>query len=354
MMIYHSYISKSLLLFFLAKVLIAGGFDQDDNATNIVEIIDLINPAFKCKWNDERTSISRSRAERSSSIGGIVQNQPLLCCGEFETCIILNSDQELQLMERRRFASSVVLNETRLWVIGGVDERWKNVNSSEFISLDQPVEDGPKLPINVSHHCMVQVDSKSIYLIGGRQNSGFSQDTWIIDPTNSFAIKKGPKLNYAREGHSCATMRLNNKTFIVVLGTGSFFDESIRIEILDTSLPTNTWKIAEGIAPCRHGSTLITSPTNKGVIMIGGSKPGDVGHEPSSLLYELSGDSDNNLTWTKLDRKLDTARSSHVSFSIPKDCIPLKVVDRKKASSETNRSELFGHSLWEIPEMIRE
>ena len=60
-------------------------------------------------------------------------------------------------------------------------------------------------------------------------------------------------MNYAREGHSCATMRLNNKTFIVVLGTGSFFDESIRIEILDTSLPTNTWKIAEGIAPCRHG-----------------------------------------------------------------------------------------------------
>ena len=53
--------------------------------------------------------------------------------------------------------------------------------------------------------------------------------------------------------------------------------------------------------------------------MIGGSKPGDVGHEPSSLLYELSGDSDNNLTWTKLDQKLDTARSSHVSFSIPKE-----------------------------------
>ena len=86
-------------------------------------------------------------------------------------------------------------------------------------------------------------------------------------------------------------MRLNNKTFIVVVGTGSFFDESIRkFEILDTSLPTNTWKIAEGIAPCRHGSTLITSPINKGFIMIGGSKPGDVGHEPSSLLYELSGD----------------------------------------------------------------
>ena len=92
---------------------------------------------------------------------------------------------------------------------------------------------------------MVQVDSKSIYLIGGRQNSEFShsQDTWIIDPTNSFAIKKGPKLNYAREEHSCATMRLNNKTFVVVFGNW-YGSRSAKTEtdILDTSLPTNNWK----------------------------------------------------------------------------------------------------------------
>ena len=71
---------------------------------------------------------------------------------------------------------------------------------------------------------------------------------------------------------------------------------------------------------CEHivfGSTLITSPTNKGVILIGGY----INRKRSPLLYELSGDSEDNLTWSLLDQKLNTERSHHVSFTIPNNCI---------------------------------
>ena len=54
-------------------------------------------------------------------------------------------------------------------------------------------------------------------------------------------MKEGPKMNYSRQGHSCATMRLNNKIFIVVFG-GCYGTSSTKLEILDTSLPTNNWK----------------------------------------------------------------------------------------------------------------
>ena len=153
------------MVIFPAKILIVGGYDQHDNNINIVEIVDLINPNFALKWNDDR-------AARIGSIGGILQNQPLICRGRdsnwkhFNNGIILGSNQEIPLIKGRRFASSVVLNETRLLVTGGRDEKWKDLNSSEFISLDQPPEDGPKLPFTVSHHSMIQVDLTSIYLIG--------------------------------------------------------------------------------------------------------------------------------------------------------------------------------------------
>ena len=113
------------------------------------------------------------------------------------------------------------------------------LDSSEFISLDQPPEDGPKLPFTVNGHSMVQVDSTSIYLIGGYQDNKLSEKTWIIDAKNNFAIKEGPPMNHSRLCHSCATMRLNNKVFIIVVGDRTHRSHT---EILDTSLPTNKWK----------------------------------------------------------------------------------------------------------------
>ena len=69
-----------------------------------------------------------------------------------------------------------------------------------------------------------------------------------------------------------------------------------------------------------YGSRLVTSPTTKGVILIGGS----INHQTSDLLYELAGDSEDNLTWSLLDQKLDTARFNHMSLPVPNDCVPLK------------------------------
>ena len=226
------------MVIFPAKILIAGGCDQHYNNINIVEIVDLINPNFVLKWNDDR-------AARFGSIGGILQNQPLICVGRDSNLknvnngIILGSNQEIPLIKGRRLASSVVLNETRLLVTGGSYENGKDLNSSEFISLDQPPEDGPKLPFTVYGHSMVQVDSTSIYLIGGYQDNKKSEKTWIIDAKNNFAIKEGPSMNHSRHMHSSATMRLNNKIFIIVVGYWSCRSHT---EILDTSLPTNKWK----------------------------------------------------------------------------------------------------------------
>ena len=41
----------------------------------------------------------------------------------------------------------------------------------------------------------------------------------------------------------------------------------------------------------------------------------------STSLYELSGDSEKNLIWSKLDQKLYAGRSAHVSFPISNNLI---------------------------------
>ena len=61
---------------------------------------------------------------------------------------------------------------------------------------------------------------------------------------------------------------------------------------------------------------MISSPTEKGVVMIGGRKNY---REYSSDLLELSGDSNETLEWKILKQKLQHPRSNHVSFSISND-----------------------------------
>ena len=94
---------------------------------------------------------------------------------------------------------------------------------------------------------MLRVDSKTIYLIGGYQDGKVSNKTWIFDPTKNLAIKEGPPMNHPGQGqgHASATMRLNNKVFIVVAGDtyGNPNSFGITTEILDTSLTSNIWRI---------------------------------------------------------------------------------------------------------------
>ena len=96
--------------------------------------------------------------------------------------------------------------------------------TTEFISLNKGPEKGPDLPFGISSHQMVQVNSKAIYLIGGNEQPSYKKmnKTLIIDPTNNFDFKEGPPMNVPRSHHSCATMKLNGKVFIVVVGGISY------------------------------------------------------------------------------------------------------------------------------------
>ena len=70
-----------------------------------------------------------------------------------------------------------------------------------------------------------------------------------------------------------------------------------------------------------YGSTMIFSPTEKGVLIIGGN--GIIENRTRikyvSDLLELSGDSVETLEWKILEQKLQHPRSHHVSLSISND-----------------------------------
>ena len=218
--------------------MVSGGFSE--GIENLpLEIIDLINTKSKSDIVvDENVS-------RTGATGGILQNQILICGGNDGDGIVIGSPNlSFEMTIPRRLASSVVLNESKIWVTGGVSNDRCCVNSTEIISLDQPPIPGPYLPIAVSQHSMVLVDESAIYLIGGSlglQNWFPSMKTWIIDPTN-YQIKVGPSLFSPRKSHSCSKMRIEGRIFLVVAG-GYNARRLDSVELLDTTCPDQGWKM---------------------------------------------------------------------------------------------------------------
>ena len=148
----------------------------------------------------------------------------------------------MKMIEKREGAASVALDhQSTLWIVGGRDEHFNDLSSTEFIKFGQPSVKGPDMPFTINRHSMIQYDEKSIYIIGGNKNSSISNKTWIIDPTNGFRIKKGPSLNEGRQSHACAKMSLNGRTVLVVAGgTTTTFANRRSVEILDP-LGNNIW-----------------------------------------------------------------------------------------------------------------
>ena len=69
-------------------------------------------------------------------------------------------------MKRYR-AAAVVLDDSRLWVTGGINGYPNFLASTEYVSLDSSKRGpGPDLPKSLWTHCLVKIDSTHVMLIG--------------------------------------------------------------------------------------------------------------------------------------------------------------------------------------------
>ena len=240
-----------------AKLLVASGFPIPSGVN--IEILDLIDPNFKCIFKDERAK------RGGEAIGGMLKNQALIVGGSvlapkgpYKNYIILgnnhcsNNDEYMKtFVQRPNGDAGVVLNKDTFWITGN--------ETTEFIKLNKPPLHlkGPKLPFRSHSHSMIQIDSNTVYIIGGIQNGSKSKKTWIVkNPMEKLEIKEGPSLNEFRSPCSCAKMKINGRLFIVAAGGSlawggqshhdhpSSNDDSMNsVELLDTSSSGQCWKM---------------------------------------------------------------------------------------------------------------
>ena len=219
-----------------------------------MEIIDMLNS------NIPNQMPSVEVPELGGSVGGLINGKIIICGGKNnedvaqQECFVIGEPQSSKnMLQKRAYASSVVLNNSTLWVVGGEDENYDDLSSTEMVTLDNPPAKGPDLPFTIRRHCMVYFNKSAIYIIGGMQNGTISssRDTWIIDPSTGFEIKKGPSMKEARSVFSCGRMFSHgNVQYIVVAGGNNYGGKNLdSVEILD---PSSDQGWTSGIVKSNH------------------------------------------------------------------------------------------------------
>ena len=170
------------------------------------EIIDIASGGVTC------SDLADFPVELDSAVGGNLKGTPVVCGGYSSTssdkCYKFTTTggwQEFASMKDKRDVAAGIVYKKKLHVFGGYDGS-QVLQSSEIISEDGGVIDGPDLPTAVMRHAITAINSTVSILSGGSANSNSaSSQTWFYNHETE-AFSSGPTLLEGRRWHASATI----------------------------------------------------------------------------------------------------------------------------------------------------
>ena len=201
--------------------------------------MDLTDTNITCK-----TTYRDLESQREYAVGGLINETPIVCGGRnlpeyYDSCITFGQTKtSIKMNEPRSSPASVVLNETTLWIMGGLAGRSRRLKSTELITLDPATSvNGPALPKALAGSCAVKYNDTHIYLTGSA-NQVWIYNT-ILNPGSSLWTE-GPRMKNKRSSHGCTVLHHGQKSWIVVAGGYNFYGDFLKsMEILDPN--ENKW-----------------------------------------------------------------------------------------------------------------
>ncbi len=239
---------------------------------------------------------------------------------------------EANLTEHRIESASIVIENGRtLWVTGGYGAT-NRLALTDFVSLVEQnaiaqlvslsVKPGPDLPVALSYHCIVKLNSSTAMLIGGYGEVSVLDSTYYLDiPDRTKAAEsaksiQGPDLIVPRYDHSCGVLTDpgdGNHQVVVVTGGGAGIP-SKSTEMLAVGSGQG-WTIGPDLPMEIDQGSGVTSPDGKSFYVVGGN---DDEYIEQPFIYQLEFHATNGVwQWTKQELKLQTARSNALAMLVP-------------------------------------
>ncbi len=216
----------------------------------------------------------------------------------------------------RAYAAAAQLKDSILLVTGGYDASFSYLNSAEMLTEEGWESNIPSLPVTITAHCMVTVNSTTVMVIGGAQNDEYSGKTFYFT-FGEESWTEGPVLKNIRRYHSCGKIRRNKESQEMnIIVAGGYYGGSYlsSVEILDEG--SNEWQTGPEL-PIGIGFSQMVEVQNGGVVLIGGLSSSE---DILDTLYKLP-HAGWDAFWTKMEQKMNTGRQAHTAFLVPDNIV---------------------------------
>jgi len=251
------------------------------------------------------------------------QQQPTICggihgstyykeCYSFDKTSWKQSDQMPNTIAFAAVAQSPFPNKTHPFILtGGQNSVYLNtVYSQKIKGWEQQT---PNLPNTISYHCMVLLNSSSLFVIGGHNGNTYA-NTYIMNANVNKAWVSGPSLKLSRYHHSCSRIKANPKaseSFSVVVA-GGYGSQGVMssVEVLDEG--SNEWRQGPDLPFGIYVGAMVEDPEG-GVILIGGASPSN---SYLDTLFRLSHVGDGAI-WKEMPQNLQLGRYFLTAMMIP-------------------------------------
>ena len=160
------------------------------------------------------------------AVGFKTAQGPTVCGGSYgrkryNTCFLFKKHQWMpwtNMGTARYGASALQINPNQALIIGGYDENWKVLRTTELISSSGSAQ-GNDFPVTISAHCSFPINSSHAIVTGGAQDGYYSANTWFVDLTTT-TVTPGPTMKTGRWHHGCSVFQHGTKSYGIVSGGG--------------------------------------------------------------------------------------------------------------------------------------
>ena len=290
----------------------------------MTDICEVINPKSS---NSTCKNLPNFPVPVAGAIGGLGFKETPIICGGLQIDNFSNKCYSLKNKEwvssysmnsARVAAAAAQLQDSKLFVSGGIIGS-DSLNSTEELTEEGWRKNTPFLPVSIASHCMVQINSTTVMIIGGSQNQEYKANTFYLNIKEQ-TWSEGPKLANARAAHSCGRIRKdsNSQEISIIVAGGivggsdntGFPNITTSVEILDKG--SNEWRKGPALPFGIAGSQMV-EVDNGGVALIGGGSDSELYLD---TIFQLS-HGGKNAGWTEMKQKLTTGRNSHTAFLVP-------------------------------------